>query len=76
MVDFIACINAEATSLTTEQKVAMLDDFVAYFAYSEELGVTKKDFANEKIAIFIKNIVKSVRRKETEQTLAIEELDI
>jgi hypothetical protein len=80
-IDIIGHINQEVTSLTAQQKKDMLDDLVSYFGYQETIDgepnpVNKKEFANNKIEEFIKDRVKSVRKKRAEQQVTYEELEL
>jgi hypothetical protein len=80
-IDIIGHINQEVTNLTTQQKQDMLDDFTSYFGYQETIDgepnpVTKKDFANNKIKEFIRDRVKSVRKRRAEKQVTYEELEL
>jgi hypothetical protein len=59
----------------------MLDDLVSYFGYQETIDgepnpVTKKEFANNKIKQFIRDRVKSVRKRRAEKQVTYEELEL
>jgi hypothetical protein len=80
-LDIIGYINQEVTNLTPQQKQDMLDDLVSYFGYQETIDgepnpIAKKEFANDKIKEFIRDRVKSVRKKRAEQQVTYEELEL
>jgi hypothetical protein len=59
----------------------MLDDLVSYFGYRETIDgepnpIAKKEFANDKIEEFIKDRVKSVRKRRAEKQVTYEELEL
>lgn len=84
MLDFIKHIN-DNVSLSAAKKTAMLNDFCEQYSYQETIEnpeggdpipnpVTKKEFANEKIARYIIGTVNAARLKAGRATIEIEEL--
>jgi len=85
MLDFIGFI-VENTSLTSDEKTDMLDDFCRAYGYEKTLDngeegiipnpVTKKEFANERINDYIKKVVNTARRTAAEEAIEIKELKL
>jgi len=85
-LDIIGYINDNVTNLTTEQKLAMMDDICYAFDYREEVSdedgnmipnpITKKEWANRHIIIKIVGIVNLARMKKARDAIAFEELEL
>lgn len=82
-MDFIEFINTEWEASATK-KQALLDDFCEHLGYQKTVGtedgnpipnpVTKKEFANERIARYIIETVNVIRKRNAEKSVSFEEL--
>lgn len=74
-MNFIQFIK-DNTELTTEQEVAMLDDFCTSQGYDENnQGETKVEFANRMIAEWVKNKINSRRESVARSTASFTEFE-
>lgn len=77
-IDFIGFINQNTPNLTAKQKADMLTDFCANFwndPADKPVGTAaEKAMANQKIAQFVIQCVREVRRRRAQEAAAYEEL--
>lgn len=84
MPDMVAAINTALSSLTTEQKQAILDDYCDARGYTEtikdaegkDVPQTKKAFMNKDISQRIKTIIENYRKQQAFKNVTIENLEL